>query len=890
MTTDQWNKIESIVDTALDCPDDRRDAFVEKECKGDQDLIKHVKSFLSSVSKADQFLSSTYRVKDKLENEAVSSNFKIESYEHFIGSEVGAYTLTSLLGEGGMGAVFLGERTDGQFEHTAAIKIIQNGVNRPEIYSHFLRERQILAGLNHDNIARLYDGGVTDKNTPYLIMEFVDGTPIDEYCTFHTLSAGERIDLFKSVCKAAGYAHKNLVVHRDLKPENILITKNGTVKVMDFGIAKLIDHSNSDEIVDQSRSRYFSFSNASPELVKGDSATTASDIYSLGVLLYKLLAGVHPLPLEQKSGLDVKNLILTKKPASLTKRFQALPPAEKEKILITRTLSQSFVSDFLNDDLNAITQKCLNKSAENRYQTVDDLLQDLDRYEKEFPVQARGSIATYRAAKFTSRNRGPITAVASILMILIISAVFYTYTVQQERDIAQLEANKATQVTQFVLNLFKGSDPSQSGGSNISARELLNRGIERTEYLSNQPEIQANMLEVLGRILTQLGEYDEATNLLQQSINLRKELFGEGNLETVSSYEKMGTLLSAKGSFFKAESMLESALSMREKLQGESQAAMSEAHAELAYVYRRLGKFDKAEEKYRSLIKIYEEKLGPDDPMTLTSLSSLGVTLHTSGKLNEAEAIHREVLAKRLELYNTTHPNIAMSYNNLGSLLLNLGEFEESEKMITKSLEMRRALFSNKHPKVALTLNNLGILKRNLGQFGEAISLVEESMSINRDLLGGDELQTATNLFSLAELYMMTGKYDIAFDYYRQSNRVFTNNLPKESSFIARSLIGMGESRLFKQGADQQSIEQQITDGFHQVKEIHPEESIEFGLASAAMGKLCLQLNQKEQSFSYLNKAHKIISDIEGDSSVRAAAIESLLANNFSHLSPASGN
>lgn len=890
MTTDQWNKIESIVDAALECPEEKRDSFIENKCKGDQKLIEHVKSFLSSVPEADQFLSSTYGVKEKLENEAASDNLTFRSYDHFIGSEVGSYTLTTLLGEGGMGAVFLGERTDGQFEHTAAIKIIQNGLNRPDIYDHFLRERQILAGLNHENIARLYDGGVTEKNTPYLIMEYVDGTPIDKFCTTHKLSAKERIDLIRAVCKAAGYAHKNLVIHRDLKPENILITKGGTVKVMDFGIAKLIDRSNSDVVSATSESSYLSFSNASPELIKGESATTTSDIYSIGVLLYKLLAGVHPLPLESKSGKEVKDQILTYKPVSLSDRFQALSHGKKQNILNSRTLWKSIESDFLNDDLNAITQKCLEKSAEDRYQTVDDLVQDLNRYEKGYPVRARDSVATYKAKKFTVRNRGPITAAASILMILVLSAIFYTYTVQQERDIAQMEANKATQVTQFVLNLFKGSDPSTSGGSEISARDLLDRGIDRTEYLSNQPEIQANMLEVLGRILTQLGEYNEATTLLQQSIDLRREQFGEEHLETVSSYEQMGTLLSAKGDFFKAETMLESALNMRKKLQGVSQSAMSEANGELAYVYRRLGKFNKAEEKYRTLINNYESKLGPDDPMTLTSLSSLGVTLHTSGQLTEAEATHREVLSKRLELYNTAHPDIAMSYNNLGSLLLNLGEFEEAEKMITKSLDMRRALFGDNHPKVALTLNNLGILKRNIGRFDEAITLIQESMSINRKLFGGDELQTATNLFSLAELYLMTGKYDEAFDYYRQSHLVFKSNLPDESSFIARSMIGMGESRLLDREVDPQLIQQQITDGFKRVKEIHPEQSIEFGLASAAMGKLHLSINQSDRGLSYLNQAHQIISNIEGDESVRAAALETLLTDNFSHLSPAARN
>jgi serine/threonine-protein kinase len=879
MTTDQWNKIEAIVDEALERPEGDRDAFINQVCAGDQELVDHVHSFLSSVSEADQFFSSGNTLKDKLEEEALSNDLFSKDYDSLVGNEIGAYTLTKLLGVGGMGAVFLGERTDGQFEHSAAIKIIQSGLNRSEIYTHFIRERQILAGLNHENIARLYDGGVTDSNIPYLIMEYVDGTPIDVYCNKHRLSVSERIELFKSVCNALVYAHKNLVIHRDLKPENILITDSGNVKVMDFGIARLVDTSASDSSnTDVTQmSRYVSFSNASPEQVCGDSATTTSDIYALGVLLFKLLAGVHPLPIAKRPKKGVIDLIQNQQPKSLANRFDELPDSEKKLILDNRSITTSRAAKLLNDDLDAITQKCLSKNPDERYQTVDDLLQDLERYKSLFPVIARDNSSVYVAKKFAARNKGAISAVAAFLIISLLSALFYTYEVKQERDIAQKEANKATQVTDFVMNLFKGSDPSETGGSNISARDLLNRGIERTEYLSGQPEVQASMFEVLGRILTELGEYNDATNLLQQSIDLRLEVFGGNNLETISSYEQMGTLLSAKGDLFKAQTMLENALETRRKLQGVRQAAMSEANAELTYVYRRLGKYEEAEKVYRSLLAIYKEELGPDDPLTLTCLSSLGVTLHSSGQLEEAEQIYREVLSKRLELYDTAHPDIAMSYNNLGSLLLNLGRFDESEEMLTKSLQMRRALFGDSHPKIALTMNNLGILNRNRGQFEEAISLIEESISINREKFGRDELQTATNLFSLAELYLMDARYKEAYEYYEKSHQIFQDHLPVGSSFIARSLIGMGESRLSVGNADISRAEEQISLGYKQVKQLHPPNSIEFGLASAAMGKLHLESDQPAEGFTYLNRAHQIVSEIEGDSSYRATAIKTLI-------------
>lgn len=884
MTTDEWIRIEGIVDEALERPEWERDAFIQNRCASDDSLIKQVYSFLESINKADKFFSSSTQLKDKIEEEAVSGHFFSRNYDELIGKEIGAYKLTELLGEGGMGAVYLGERTDGQFEHSVAIKIIQSGLNRSEIYSRFLQERQILAGLTHENIARLYDGGVSDNNIPYLIMEYVKGTPIDKYCDDRKLNASERIRLFKSVCSAAAYAHKNLVIHRDLKPENILITDDGTVKIMDFGIAKLIDtsHSESDSSADGKFSRYLTYSNASPEQIRNDSATTASDIYALGVLLYRLLSGIHPLPIENCSGKEILDLIKNHEPESLSDRYKNLSPDLRDSIAKKRSSFSEGTADYLNDDLSAIAKKCLNKDPEERYQSVDDLVQDLDRYERNFPVKAREINTLYITKKFVARNTATFAAGTAFLLIAIFAISFYTHQVQQERDIAQMEAKKANQITGFVLDLFKGSDPTATGGGDISARDLLDRGIERTEYLTNQPEIQANMFEVLGRILTQLGEYNEAYDLLAQSVELRTQHFDENHMETISSYEQMGTLLSARGDLFNARQMLEDALEKRANVQGVKQAAMSEANTELAYVYRRLGKFQEAENLYRSLIEIYRQNLGEDDPLTIKSLSSLGVTLHGRGKLAEAEEIYRDVLDKRLKLYDTAHPDIAMSYNNLGSLLLNRGKFEESEEMLTEALNMRLSLFGESHPKVSLTMNNLGILKRNMGQFDEAEELIDRSLAINQDLFGMNELQTAINLFSKAELYLMTGNFDEAYKLYRDSNVIFSDRLPEGSSFIARSSIGMGESKLYHQEFDAEQAEQLIVDGYERVKEIHPETSIEYGLASAALGKLYLETDRRDGGIEHLNRAHQIISGVEGEGSVRASSIEDLLTQNFS--------
>ncbi|REL38012.1 hypothetical protein DYD21_05180 [Rhodohalobacter sp. SW132] len=879
MTTEEWNRIESIVDRALILPPDRRTEFIEHQCKGDDKCRKQVHAFLDSIKKADTFFSAKKNVKDKVADFAAANHTEKIHHEELIGDKVGSYKLTHLLGKGGMGAVYLAERTDGQFNHSAAIKVIRGGKANSEIYSRFVQERQILAGLSHENITRLFDGGVTENGIPYLIMEYVDGMPITTYCDENRLNLKERIELFKSVCSAARYAHKNLIIHRDLKPENILITKSGVVKIMDFGIAKLVmpERSGIDEPDGIQKSPYISFTNAAPEQLGDEPITTASDTYALGILLHRLLAGVHPLPIKKKTGNQIHEVIKTYQPANPSDKFASLSSATQQQIALERNTSPYVLKEALQVDIDAILLKCLKKKPEDRYQTVDDLLQDIERYEKNYPVKAVTPSNLYQTKKYVARNGTFLTAAAGFFLIAVISMMFYTHQVQKERDIARIEAAKANQVTNFVLDLFKGSDPEVQRGDDVSARDLLDRGIERTSYLSSQPEIQANMFEVLGRILTQLGEFSEAEELLTQAIEIRTGLFGESHIQTVSSYEHLGSLLSSRGDLFEAQNILEKVIEQRSAIFGPEQAALSEANTELGYIYRRLGKLDQAEQLYRSLIDIYEQKLGSEDPLTLLSISSLGVTLHGQGNLEEAEIRYRDVLEKREKLYNTVHPDVAMSMNNLGSLLLNQGRFEESEELLSRALDMRISLFGESHPKVALSTNNMGILKRNTGNFEAAESYFSRALEINTRLFGPDQLQTGINTFSIAELHMLKGEYEKSLELYDTAHTIFTNHLPEGSSFIARSSMGIGEalSMLGPEFLDDAAY--YLEKGFARVKELHNDHSVEYGLALMQMGKHSFEKDEPESGTEYLLKSYAILSGIEGYDSARALTIRELL-------------
>lgn len=441
MSPDYWQKIKLILDEALAETPARRVAYLAERCGANQTLRRDVESLLAFEKPDD----------DALEEPALAAVKDLRIPENnFVGKTFGVYKFLEKIGEGGMGAVFLAERSDGEFQQKVAVKLIHGGISSETVLRRFLNERQILAGLEHPNIARLIDGGTTPDGVPFLVMEYVEGVPVDEYAERKNLSVSERLDLFRRICAAVAYAHKNLVIHRDLKPSNILVAEDGVPKLLDFGIAKLLKTDGS-----ETHTRQFAFTPdyASPEQARGEKLTTVTDVYSLGVILYELLTGVRPYQTDSGNLGEVIRVVCEtepERPSSVV--LSSLSFVLRDSLLAGEKLTDENKEQKTKDkrlqtnpkslrgDLDNIVLKDLRKEPERRYSSVEQFAEDLRRHQTGLPITARNNDWNYRAGKFVSRNRAAMFFAALVVLVLIGGIVGTTWqAVRAERERARAE-------------------------------------------------------------------------------------------------------------------------------------------------------------------------------------------------------------------------------------------------------------------------------------------------------------------------------------------------------------------------------------------------------------------------------------------------------------------
>jgi serine/threonine-protein kinase len=521
MQKEHWDQIETILDTALTLSGSERKTYINEACEDDDALLQEVYELLEAVEMSEQshFLENVSEENEALMHELTGGPFQAPG--ELVGNRIGAFQLTKLLGAGGMGAVYKAERADGQFTQQVAIKLLQRGIQSDETLQRFRMEQDILAALHHPNIAQLYDGGITQSGLPYLIMEYVDGVPVDQYCNNLKLTIDERIRLFEEVCSAVQFAHANLVIHRDLKAQNIYVTSNGKVKVLDFGIAKLLYPNLTEKTLLETRpgQKFWTPHYAAPEQVSGQPVTIATDGYALGVLLHKLLTDTYPLDLKNKEINEVEKII------------QAVPPARPSLSITSNTgevarhrqCSVSELKKQLAGDLDSMVLKALRKEPEYRYNSVSQLMEDLDRYQNGLPLVARKDTLRYRIGKFFRRHKAWITVLAIVIIIIAGLSAVYTWKIAVERDEVKIEAKKTDQVKSFVFSLFEVNDPSLSQGKQITARELLDQGTERIDKeLSGQPVIQAEIHHVIAGLYQKLGIAKKAEHSFRKAANLRR--------------------------------------------------------------------------------------------------------------------------------------------------------------------------------------------------------------------------------------------------------------------------------------------------------------------------------------------------------------------------------
>jgi tetratricopeptide (TPR) repeat protein/predicted Ser/Thr protein kinase len=627
------------------------------------------------------------------------------------GHQVGPYRIVRELARGGMGVVYLAERADGQFEQRVALKLIKRGMDSDEIHRRFLAERQILAQLNHPHIARFYDGGVTGDGRPWFAMEYVEGRPITRHCEERRLGVPERLRLFQDVCDAVRYAHQNLVVHRDLKPSNILVSESGEVRLLDFGIAKLLESGAGAEPLTRTELRALTPEYAAPEQVRGEPVTTATDVYALGGVLYELLAGRRAF------------------------RFERHTPAELERVICTVDPPPPGVSG----DLDTIVLKALQKDPARRYSSAEALLDDLRRQERGLPVRARPASVGYRTLRFVQRHRVAVIAGGAVLLALVggLGATLW------QARVAGREAARAGIVRDFVVRLFEVAYPHRARGRPVTALDMLELGAERAQTeLVREPAAQAELLHILSAIYRDLGQYGQALPLIRKSTEISVRTYGPDHLFVAQRKLTWGRILYYMADYAVADSLLSEVVTAYLRVKGPRHPETGTALLNLAYVRNATADYASAEALQREALDIDRAWYGDDDLATAWNVSNLGETLLKEGKVAEADSVHTEALRVRQLQLDANHDELMISLNNLGLVRLAQGRHSEAEGLLREAEAKRRRWYPEGHPRLAVTLSGLGEVLLETGRAAEAESLLAEAVAMRETYLGADHPET----------------------------------------------------------------------------------------------------------------------------------------------------
>ncbi|MDX1395760.1 MAG: serine/threonine-protein kinase, partial [Gemmatimonadota bacterium] len=735
-----WEKVQRIFHATLDLTEREQERFLVRIGEGHPAVAEEVRALLAAHARTGLL-------------DGTGPFDPMASDAHLIGGTVGPYRIVRRLGRGGMGIVFLAERDDDQFEQRVALKLLR-GDPAGDLRERFLREREILAGLSHPNIARLYDGGVTGSGIPWFAMELVEGEQIETWCESERLDVEARLRLFCLVCDAVQYAHQNLVVHRDIKPSNVLVTRDGEPRLLDFGIAKLLETDGErTETVEQRLTPPY----AAPEQLCGGSLTTATDSYALGVLLYRLLAGVHPYRIDASFPVLARSICEsepTRPSVAVAKRNPGGAPRLERR---------------LRGDLDTIVLKALRKEPERRYATAGALAEDIRRHLAGRPVAARPDTAGYRASKFIRRHRVAAIAGLAASITVVAGAIGMGWQARRataqariaetERDRARVEAARAEETKDFMLGLFSAADPRESMGREITVRELVDLGAEgllEGDQLADQPLVRASMLDVVGQVYDRMNRWDRARPILERALAIRREHLSADDPDLATSLNSLAVMLLNKGQIDAAEPLALEALEIRRRVPGGELDVATSLNNVAAIPFMR-GDYAGAEGRIREAIEVRKAggDFGPDLAVNIDALAGI---LREQGRYAEADSLFGEALAIKRAHLDPAHPDLAQSYNNLAGLRLRSGDAAGAERSYREALAIYRRIDPN-HSVVATIVSNLGSSLETQGRYTEAESAYLESLRIRRALFGDENDDVSVSLNNLGLLYARTGRF-----------------------------------------------------------------------------------------------------------------------------------
>ncbi len=675
--------LEELFERALPLQPVVRDQVLDNACAGDAALRTEVEAMISAT--------------------AHERGLRIERFapeerpDPIVGSVIGRWRVVDLLGRGGMASVYRAERADGEYQQQGALKLVSPGVWSSDTAERFRTERQVLAQLSHPNIARLLDGGLTADGRPYLIMELVDGSPITQWCELRQLPLAARLRLFRVVCEAVQHAHGMLVVHRDLKPANTFVTAAGEVKLLDFGIAKLLEPAafGLDAAATREQPAPLTPEYAAPEQLFGGVITTASDVFSLGVLLYEVLTGTRPFHLEGKTPVEIERELMSTAIAAPSRRTGMRR----------------------GEDVDSIVLTALRAQPERRYVSAGQLGEDIGRYLDGRPILARRDTLAYRARRFVGRNRAAVVAAVAFALSIGafgIVAAWQARRAAAERDIAQVERDKAEKVVGLLVDLFETSNPNvRPESEQLSIRQFLAQAEPRVlERLADQPAIRARMRQAFGLIHAARDEPVEARAALEQALAEQRRLLGPDHPEAIESLYQLGLLRQQADDEEGGQTVLREALDRCLRVFGEND-----------------------ERTARTLISLASEK-----------------------RLEEARALLQRAYAIRRRVLPPNHPDLAESVGLLAQHYRLVGDTARARELYTQALATFHAPEDRRNNKVIVLLNDFGILLNEMGESDEGNAKLRDSVELAKQVFGEDSLPVAHGMHNLAVAVLEHGQ------------------------------------------------------------------------------------------------------------------------------------
>ncbi len=824
MTPERWLHIEDLLNRALDVDTNQRLGWLRSACAEDEDLFREVSSLVASHGDMGEFLeqpavAGAPRGEVSLEGGALVP-------ELASGTQVAGWRVLHELGRGGMGTVYLAERIHEDFIQKGALKLL-HGASAQQTVLRFQQERRILAQLNHPNIARLLDGGSTEDGRPYLVMEHIEGEPIDQYCDRHRLSITQRLHLFRKICSAVHFFHQSLVLHRDLKPSNILITAEGEPKLLDFGVAKLLagdvpDRTMAPTALHTGGPAPLTLDYASPEQLRGEAVTTASDVYALGVLLYELLSGHRPHRPTTSLPAKLERLCNEEPepPSQAIDRDETRERADGSvlhldpaSVSTSRDLDAPSLRRRLSGDLDSIVLMALEKKPVRRYASVEQLSEDVQNYLQGLPVRAHQSTPIYRAWKFVRRNALAVAAAATFIFLLTSFSV-YAEVLRQRARKAAVQAQTEQRVARGALNIttriLEGASPD-TGDPGLTVGELIQQVLdELPEMLGEDPEIRVHLLDEVGRLLKDLGRgAEEVLPLYREAVNLGRQLDQPHQLaETLLN---LGGNLSYFGDHKAGEPYILEAIELLEKHHG-SRAQFAEAFNHLGGIRRRIGPPSKAEVNFRKALEFGLAEADVDAEFIATVRHNLSTLLLELGQLEEAEALGRKALETRIDL-QVSPTALATTHSNLGRILQYQGRLAAAEEELRRSLELRQKVYEKQplHRKLAPAHNNLGYVLFLRQDLAGAQAHLEEALRIQRSQQRIGRPNLGAFLRNYAEILLAQGRLDEALQQARLARQTLEEvykhpqvSLAEVDSVLGACLLALGDTEaatlLLRQG------------------------------------------------------------------------------------------